>query len=313
MPSPNHGLLFYSAADDPAAWRAALGSVLPDAAFYVYPNVPEPAAITTATVWDPPGGFFEPLANLRLIVNLGAGVDKLLGRSDLPKVPIVRLSDAGMISLMTSYVLFAVIRYARDIDKFESAQRQAEWHYIHPRPLSAIKVGILGLGELGRAAAAALAQLGFDVYGWSRSPKDLAGIACAHGFDALDDILSTCEILVILLPLTAETRGLIGETKLRQMRKGAKLINVARGGIVDENALIDCLSEGHLAGATLDVFAQEPLPADSPLWRMTNVLITPHLASNTVPETAAKDIAENIRRLDAGAPLLNQIDPKLGY
>ena len=313
MPASKDIVLFYSQFDDPGAWRDALHRELPDAAFYAYPDCPDPAAVTAAIVWKPPIGFFAPYTNLRLVVNLGAGVDSLAGRNDLPDVPIVRLSDPGMVSLMTSYVLFAVIRYARDIDKFEEAQRQSEWRYIHPPSLSATKVGILGLGELGGAAAQALAHLGLDVRGWSRSPKTLPGVSCVHGLDTLDAFLNACDIVVVMLPLTPETRGLLTEARLRQMPQGAKFINVARGAVVDETALIACLQDGHLGGATLDVFVEEPLPKESPLWRMPNVLITPHLASVTVPEDAAKDVAENIRRARRGEPLLHQIDPHRGY
>ncbi len=312
MPKPET-ILFASAFDDASAWRDALLAELPGAAFHVQPEIPDPAAVTTAIVWRPPHGFFAPLTGLRLVVNLGAGVDSLMGRDDLPDVPIVRLSDPGMVSLMTSYVLFAVIRYARDIDKFEKAQRQGEWRYIHPRALSSVTVGVLGLGELGAAAAQALAALGFDVRGWSRSAKDVPGVKCSHGMEALDAILGTVEILVVMLPLTAETRGLMSAARLRRMQPGAKLINAARGAIVDEDALIAALQDGHLGGATLDVFVKEPLPAESPLWAMPNVLITPHLASITVPEDAARDVAESIRRVARGEPPLHAVDPRRGY
>jgi glyoxylate/hydroxypyruvate reductase A len=311
--SGDETILFCSAFDDAEAWRKALIAELPGVSFHVHPHVPDSSAITTALVWRPPEGFFAPLTNLRLIVNLGAGVDSLMGRDDLPEVPIVRLSDPGMVSLMTSYVLFATLRYARDIDKFEAAQREGQWHYIHPRALSEISVGVLGLGELGAAAARALASLGLDVRGWSRGPKSLPGIRCVHGLEALDSLLGEVEILVVMLPLTAETRGLMNAARLRTMRPGAKLINAARGAIVDEDALIACLTDGQLGGATLDVFVAEPLPAASPLWAMPNVLITPHLASITVPETAARDVAESIRRVGRGEPPLHRIDPGRGY
>ncbi len=311
--SPREVILFASAFDDAAAWGKALLAELPDATFWVYPDIPDPAAVTTALVWKPPQGLFAPLTNLRLVVNLGAGVNSLLARSDLPNVPIVRLSDPGMVSLMVSYVLFAVIRYARDIDKFEEAQRQGEWRYIHPRALSAVKVGVLGLGELGGPAASALAGLGFDVRGWSRSPKEVPGVVCSYGMDSLEALLSELEIVVIMLPLTAETRGLIDVPRLRRMKAGAKLINASRGAVVDEAALIACLADGHLGGATLDVFTTEPLPPASPLWRMPNVLITPHLASITVPEAAARDVAESIRRVQRGEPPLHAVDARRGY
>jgi glyoxylate/hydroxypyruvate reductase A len=183
-------ILFYSAADDPAPWRTALEAALSEAAFHVFPDIPAPATATTAIVWSPPEGFFTPFTGLRLIVNLGAGADSLLRRGDLPDVPIIRLSDPGMVAMMTSYVLFAVIRYARDIDKFEAAQRGREWLTLPQRPLSSIKVGVLGLGELGTAAATALAGLGFEVLGWSRSPKALPGVASLHGMDALDGVIA---------------------------------------------------------------------------------------------------------------------------
>ena len=203
-------VVFYSQFDDPVAWQKALQAELPDLGFQVHPEVGDPQAVRYALAWKPPAGFFAAFPNLQLVVNLGAGVDSLVARDDLPDVPISRLQDDGMVSLMTSYVLFSVIRYARDIPAFERAQRRREWHYIHPRPLSAIKVGVLGLGELGAAAAAALAQVGFDVTGWARTQKTIAGVRCMAGRDALDEVLGENEIVVILLPLTPETRGLIG-------------------------------------------------------------------------------------------------------
>lgn len=312
--NPLDTLLFYSEIDDPEPWRAGLAKAIPEAPFHVFPDVPDPSAVTTAIVWRPPVGFFAPFTNLRLVVNLGAGVDSLVRRNDLPAgVPIARLSDPGMVAMMTSYVLFAVTRYARDIDLLEAAQRRGEWHYLPPRALDTVKVGLLGLGELGQSAAQALARLSIDVTGWSRGAKTVPGIRCVHGLAALDALIASSEILVIMLPLTAETEGLMNEARLRSMPKGAKLVNVARGAVVDEEALIRALADGHLGGATLDVFVREPLPADSPLWRMPNVLITPHLASITVPEAAARDVAESIRRVGKGLPPLHQIDPRRGY
>ena len=313
MPNGKNTLLFYSELDNAATWQRAMQAELPGADFHIFPEMPDPAAVTVALVWAPPPGFFAPMSNLRLIVNLGAGVDSFAGRNDLPDVPIVRLSDPAMVALMTSYVLFAVIRYARNIDVLEAAQRETAWRYVEPRPLSAVKVGVLGLGELGAAAARALAGLSLDVTGWSRSPKQLPGIACVHGLDALDELIAEVEILVIMLPLTPATKGLIDKARLRRMKPGAKLINVARGSIIDEEALIAALREQHLGGATLDVFAREPLPVESPLWRMPNVLMTPHLASIPVPESAASVVAESIRRIARGEPPLHRIDPARGY
>jgi glyoxylate/hydroxypyruvate reductase len=306
-------LIFYSAFDDPGAWQRALAAELSDLDIRVYPDIGDPLDICYALVWKPPAGFFAEFPNLKLVTNLGAGVDSLFGRDDLPSVPISRLQDPGMVALMTSYVLFAVIRYARDIPIFERAQRQSWWHYVHPRALSAITVSVLGLGELGGPAACALAAAGFSVRGWSRTPKNLPGVTCVAGRASLDALLADTEILVVMLPLTQETNGLLGESELARLPRGAKLINVSRGAIVDEPALIEALRNEQIAEATLDVFSVEPLPSDHVLWSMDNVLITPHLASITVPEAAAHDVAESIRRVRSGLPPLHVTDPRRGY
>jgi glyoxylate/hydroxypyruvate reductase A len=306
-------VVFYSAFDDPVAWRRALLAELPDLDFRVAPEVGEPDDVRYVLAWKPPPGFFAPFRNLKLVVNLGSGVDSLVGRDDLPEVPISRLSDAGMVSLMTSYVLFAVIRYARDFHHFERAQRRGEWNYIHPRALGTFRVGVLGLGQLGGAAARALAGVGFNVRGWSRTPRSIEGVKCVAGLDSLDGFLAETDILAIMLPITPETRGLLDGRRLGLLPQGAKLINVSRGAVVDEPALITALRSGRIGEATLDVFAVEPLPAGHPLWTMENVLITPHLASITVPEDAARDVAESIRRVRSGAPPLHLVDPRRGY
>ena len=306
-------LVFYSEFDDPAAWSAALRLHLPSLDFRVHPDVGNADDVRYALAWKPFPGFFKPFRNLALVVNLGAGIDSLAGRDDLPDVPIARLSDPGMVAMMRSYVLFAVIRYARDIPSFEQSQRRGEWNYIHPRPLDEIKVGVLGLGALGSAAAAALAALGFAVAGWDREEKSIPGVSCYSDPARLDRFLSETEILVNMLPLTPLTRGMIGADVLSALPAGACFINASRGEVVDEPALIAALRSGHLGGATLDVFAVEPLPPDHPFWTMDNVLITPHLASITVPEKAACDVAESIRRVSAGKPPLHQVDPRRGY
>lgn len=306
-------VVFYSAFDNPGTWKKMLTSELPDLDFRDDPTVGDPADVHYALVWKPPAGFFARYPNLKMVTNLGAGVDSLVGRDDLPDVPITRLSDTGMVALMTSYVMFSVIRYARDIHLFERAQKIRKWHYVHPRALSAIRVGVLGLGELGAPAARALAGLGFDVRGWSRSPKTIDGVNCAAGMDSLDGFLADTEILVVMLPLTPETRGLLDARRLALLPKGAKLINASRGAVVDEAALIATLTSGQIAEATLDVFTVEPLPPDHVFWGMDNVLITPHLASVTVPEDAAREVAESIRRVRSGLAPLHLIDARRGY
>lgn len=306
-------LVFYSEHDDPVAWRRMLCAELPDLDFRVAPDIGDPADVRYVLAWKPPTGFFAPFPNLALVVNLGSGVDALVGRGDLPDVPISRLSDRGMVQLMTSYVLFAVIRHARDIGAFERAKRRGEWHYIHPRALSTFRIGVLGLGELGGAAALELARAGFDVRGWARTPRTIAGVRSFFGPEALDGFLAETDILVVMLPLTPHTRGLLDARRLALLPRGASLVNVSRGAIIDEPALIAALVSGAIAEATLDAFTVEPLPAGHPFWGMDTVLITPHLASITVPEDAARDVAESIRRVRSGGEPLHRIDPRRGY
>lgn len=310
----NHGaVLFYSEFDDPRTWGEALRANIPGLDFRVYPDIGNPEDIRHVLAWKPFPGFFAPFKNLAQVVNLGAGIDSLVGRTDLPDVPISRLSDPGMVALMRSYVLFAVIRYARDIPSFEQAQRRCEWRYIHPRPLHQIKVGVLGLGHLGAAVAAALAEAGFDVRGYDHAPKTIQGVTCHDASGDRAAFLSEVEILVNMMPLTAKTKGLIDRSVFDALPRGAKFVNASRGPVVDEPALVAALQSGQIGGATLDVFWVEPLPADHPFWTMENVLITPHLASITVPEAAALDVAESIRRVSAGGEPLHRVDPQRGY
>lgn len=300
-------VLFHSEVDDAEAWGAALQAADPTLEFRTSAAPGNPDDVEAALVWKPAAGFFAPYRRLKLVVNLGAGVDSLVGRDDLPELPIARLNDPGMVQLMTSYVMFAVTRYARDIHHFERATR---WTYIHPRALGEVKVGVLGLGELGGPSAAALAGLGYSVTGWSRTRKDIPGVRWEG---SLDTVLAGSEILVVLVPLTPQTRGLIGARELALLPKGAKLINACRGAVVQEAPLIQALCDGTLAEATLDVFEQEPLPDGHPFWSMPNVLVTPHLASITIPEAAAKDVAESIRLVQQGKPPLHQVDARRGY
>lgn len=306
-------LVFYSEFDSFEEWSALLGPLLPGVTMCRAEDVQDPDSVRYALTWKPPHNFFAPYRNLQLLVNLGAGVDSLVGRTDLPDIPIIRLSDPDMGRMMASYVLFAVLRYARDIPAFERAQRERRWHYLHPRHPSRIRIGVLGLGELGSYAARELSRQGFDVRGWSRTQKTLDGITCTSGLPALDDFLATSDILIVMLPLTPQTDGLLNAGRLAKLPQGSAFINVSRGAIVDQTALTQALLSGQIAEATLDVFDREPLPPEDPLWGMENVLITPHLASVAIPESAARQVADNIQRIARGEPVLNEVRPERGY
>jgi len=306
-------LVFYSEFDSFDEWSTLLAPYLPGVTICRAETVQQPDDVHYALAWQPPGGFFAPYRNLKLLVNLGAGVDSLVGRDDLPDIPIIRLSDPDMARMMAGYVLFAVLRYARDIPTFERAQREQRWCYLHPRTPSSVRVGVLGLGELGGYAAQELARQGFDVRGWSRSQKAIAGVRCSSGLESLNDFLSQSDILVVMLPLTPHTAGLLSAERLAHLPPGAAFINVSRGAIVNQAALTDALRTGQIAAATLDVFDREPLPPGDPLWRMENVLITPHLASVAIPASAAQQVAENIQRAARGEPVTHQVFPARGY
>ncbi|HEX8541801.1 MAG TPA: glyoxylate/hydroxypyruvate reductase A [Pseudomonas sp.] len=306
-------LVFYSEFDSFEEWQALLAPLLPGVRIRREHDVEDPDSVLYALAWKPPQGFFARYRNLQLLVNLGAGVDSLVGRDDLPAIPITRLSDPDMGRMMASYVLFAVLRYARDIPAFERAQRERRWHYLHPRLPSSVRVGVLGLGELGSYAALELVRQGFDVRGWSRSIKQLEGVACVSGMDALDDFIANADILVVMLPLTPQTNGLLSAERLALLPDGSCFINVSRGAVVDQQALTAALASGNIGEATLDVFDREPLPPQDPLWALDNVLITPHLASVAIPATAAAQVADNIQRLARGEAVLHQVDPARGY
>lgn len=307
-------LVFYSKPDPFELWRDALSPLLGDSVQIERADeVKDPDKVRFALVWMPPEGFFARFPNLELVINLGAGVDRLVARTDLPDVPVTRLSDPEMARMMAGYVLFSVLRHGRDIPHFEAAQTRREWAYRHPLAATEISVAVLGLGELGARAATEIARQGYRTHGWATGPKDLPGVEVHHGEDALAPLLSSTDIVVCMLPLTPGTRGRLDATAFAAMKPGAAFVNVSRGEIVDEAALIAALRSGHLSGATLDVFASEPLAPESPLWTLPGVLITPHLASVALPASAAPQIAANIAAVRKGLSLVNSVSRTRGY
>jgi glyoxylate/hydroxypyruvate reductase len=251
--------------------------------------------------------------NLKLIVSLGMGVDHLLSDDKLPDVPITRIMDDGLIGQMSEYALYWALRHHRDIDKYAASQRARQWKVedfvdtIHRR------IGILGLGTIGQDAAKKFAALGFPTAGWSRTAKSLPGIATFHGQQGFMRLLAGSDILVNVLPLTRETRGILDAKAFAALPKNAYFINIARGGHVVDDALLAALNSNHLSGAVLDVFNQEPLPAGHPYWTHPKVHVTPHIAGATNPRTASPGVIENIKRLRSGGELMHRIDPKTGY
>lgn len=306
-------LIFYSEADSYDAWAPALRAAMPELDVRPWDAPGDPAEIDLALVWRPPAGSLRRFPNLRLIFSLGAGVDGVLADATLPPVPLVRMIDPSLTRGMTEYVLAAVLRHHRSLDLFERQGHEGVWDPVVPPPAHERRVGVLGLGELGVDAATALADHGFAVAGWSRSAKAVPGVACLGGPDGLATLLARSDILVCLLPLTAETAGVLNAEAFARLPTGAFVINVARGGHVVDADLIAALDSGHLAGATLDVFQDEPPPADHPFWRHPKILMTPHVASITDPRSAAAAVAANVRRLRAGEPPVGVVDRARGY
>lgn len=264
-------------------------------------------------VYAPNGGLldFTPYSRLKAVLSLWAGVESIADNATLT-VPLARMVDFGLTQGMTEWVVGHVLRYHLGMDRHITVQ-DGTWTPEAP-PLAPERTAcILGLGMLGEASARALAVLGFNVTGWSRSPKDIPGVTCLHGEDGLRAALTTAEIVVLLLPDTPATENLLNAETLALLPKGACLINPGRGPLIDDSALLDALNAGQIGHATLDVFRVEPLPIDHPYWAHPNVTVTPHIASETRPVTAAQVIVENIRRGEAGEPYLHLVDRALGY
>ena len=255
---------------------------------------------------------FSVFTNLKAVLNLWAGVEDVVNNKTL-KVPLARMVDEGLTQGMKEWVLGHVMRYHLGIDLHIFGQ-DGQWRDWSAPPLaSQRKVTILGLGALGAECANALAKVGFNVRGWSLTEKSISNVICHHGFKGLEKSLFGSEIVVLLLPSTAATENIINTKTISYLSKNAVIINPGRGTLIDETALLKSLDDGKLAHATLDVFRQEPLPADHLFWKHPKITVTPHIASLTRPETASQVIATNIDRFEKGKPLLYQVNFEAGY
>lgn len=277
----------------------------------VWPNVNEPERVKMALVWKHQEGTLQGLDNLAGVSSFGAGVDSILADKQLPNVPVARIVDNDLANSMANYVTTIINSHKLRLNEFAQQQALGLW-----KPRSALKgnkVGILGMGELGKATANFLAHAGFEVTGWSRSEKSVPGVVSTSGIKAFDQLISESDYLVCLLPLTSETRGVINKTVLNAMKPTSVLINVARGAHVYEEDLIDALYNKAIAHAYLDVFDTEPLPKSHPYWRTPNLTITPHISAVTNIDTAVEQIVDNYQRILNDQPMLNVIDREQGY
>ena len=312
-------IIYISPAEPAENWRNALTPVLTEGDFahdfHVWPDLPpDPGNVDIAIVWRPPPGALKVFPNLKAVINLGAGVDAILADKTYPEgVPLARMIDPALTRHMSEFVVHRVLHFHRKLHIYDQMQRDHDWRELEQDHTLTKRVGILGLGALGTDAAAHLLPFEFQIAGWSRSQKTMDGVESFYGEHGLGPFLARTDILVCLLPLTAETTGIINAGTLAQLPAGAYVINAARGGHVVEADLRAALDSGHIAGAALDVFHQEPLEDNSPFWDHPKVLVTPHIASLSSPQSAAADIGENIRRIRRGETPKDLVDMSAGY
>jgi len=303
----------------PERWKKRFDGVCKDRGVFLLPDAAfDPADVHYAAVWKPVPGELAGFPNLRVIFNLGAGVDALMADSSLPKVPLVRVAVSDLTDRMAEYVVLHVLMHHRQEPYLRACQREKRWQPRFQWPASAISVGIMGLGTLGANAAELLARIGFRLSGWSRTPKRIDGIECFHGQEQRGAFLERTDILVCLLPLSPDTRHILNRGLFAKLNRNSPLgapvlINAGRGGLQNEADILACLDDGTLGAASLDVFADEPLPADSPFWTHPKIVLTPHNAADTDPDEISKYVAHQLERFEAGGALENVVDRARGY
>ena len=294
-------------------WRAIFAAEAPDVAFFDPSQNYDPDAIRYLAAWAPSADLIASLPKLEILFSIGAGIDQFDMGVLPPHIRVVRMIEPGIAAGMVEYATMAVLALHRNLIDYRAAQKDARWAPIKLAPAGERRVGVMGLGNLGQAVLQGLKPFGFPLSGWSRSGGVIEGVTCHAGEAALPAFLGQCDILICLLPLTPETRGILCRDSLSQLPKGAAIINVGRGPHLVEHDLLSLLDEAHLSGAVLDVTDPEPLPADHPFWAHPRIMLTPHVASMTRPDGAARALIANIRRLAAGRPMAGEVARDRGY
>jgi glyoxylate/hydroxypyruvate reductase A len=294
-------------------WREIFAREAPEIQFRMWPEVGDPESVEYLVLWQPPPNLLEKFPNAKVLFSVAAGIDHLDLASLPPDLPLVRMVEPGITQTMVDYVSFAVLALHRNLLDYAEQQRKKIWSEIRVKPSGDRRVGVMGMGVLGTAALERLGALSFQCAGWSRTPKQLVGVDCYAGEAQLEAFLARLDILVCLLPLTADTGGILNARTFRALPHGASLVNVGRGGHVVQTDLLEALDEGRLSGAVIDVLEEEPPPDDHPFWTHPRILLTPHISSMTQPLTAAPLVINNIRRHRGGEPLLNVVDRSRGY
>jgi glyoxylate/hydroxypyruvate reductase A len=306
-------LFFNPDPDSHAGWLQLLTAALPDAAVRLWQRG-DNASADYALVWQQPPELLQAPRGLKAVFNLGAGVDAVLKQlTQQPELPLIRIDDGAMAIQMAEYACYGVLHYFRQFDRYGQQARDGQWIRLAPRDKSQFTVGILGLGVLGSRIAQALRHFDFPVQGWTRGPRPASDIPTFHGADGLQQILRTSNVLVCILPLTGETRGLLDRAALEQLPPHSYIINVARGAHLVQDDLLTLIRSGHLAGAMLDVFDEEPLPPQHPFWREPRITITPHISAKTVRAESIRQITQKIAALERGESVAGLVDRNKGY
>lgn len=292
-------------------WLAGLRNALPQARIDLWKQ--GAAKADYAVVWAPPQQFVDEQNDLKALFNIGAGVDALMDLRIPPSMKIVRLDDAGMSVQMAEYVCQAVIRHFREFGAYDSDVAAGIWSYRKPRDRADFPVGVMGLGVLGERVAKAVLGFEFPVLGWSRSIKRIDGVRCFAGLAEFNDFLAAAQVLVCLLPLTPETRDILNASNLSKLRRGAYVINVARGAHLVDEDLLALIDSGHLSGAMLDVFRTEPLPSGHAFWKHPKITVTPHTSARTLRAQSIAQIAEKLLKLERGECIAGVVEPARGY
>lgn len=308
-------ILLYRADGNTAPWIKDFADFMPEAEVVVWREGVELPECDYAVLWTPPQAMLADLARVKAIFLTGAGADAIMKYSHAipPHISIVRLNDAGMGIQMAEYVTHAVLRYFRRLDEYETQARSGAWLQLEAREKADFSVGVMGVGALGSHVIEALRPFGFPLRAWSRSPKSLAGVESFHGEEGLDGFLGSSRIVVCMLPLTEETTHILNRSNMMKMPKGAYIINVGRGAHISEPDLLPLIKSGHIAGATLDVFRNEPLPAQHPFWQEPRITITPHISALTLRRESVEQMVGKMRRHACGEEVADVINRTKGY
>jgi len=304
----------YTSHESTESWRQEFNRQFPHLNVQDWQHITDPEQVKYGIVWKPTEAFFQRFPNLTTVFNLGAGVDAILGNRAVPKhIDIYRIEDGGMAAQMNQYFSYFLLHYFRDMDRYQQQQPLNQWHVQPFKPASSFRVGILGLGQLGAQLAQHLQSYGFDVAGWSRSKKQLGGVTSYTGAEELEPFLSRTDALCCLLPLTPDTQGILNRQNMSQLPKGAVVINAGRGEHLVVGDLVGLLDENHLRGAVLDVFEQEPLPAEHKFWQHPKIMMTPHSSAQSEYAPCVEKIGDTLQAITNNKTPSGLVDRGRGY